>query len=105
MGHALGMISPSVFSPPYSPHLLWFIDGELPLIAFQLIGFNYIRWFTYWSVSQLRLMCLPSGRPKHPSRLESYFKRAAWSRGGELAVLEGGERGAEVKGIIYFIII
>lgn len=104
MGHALGMISPSVFSPPHSLHLLWFIDGELALIAFQLIGFKYIRWFTYWPVSQLRLMCLPSGRPKRPSRLESYFKRAAWSRGGELVVLEGGERDAEVKGIIYFII-
>lgn len=87
------MISPSVFSPPSSsPHLLWLMDGELPLLPFQLIGFKYIRQFTYWSVSQLRLMCLPSGRPKHPSRLESYFKRAAWSWGGELVVLEGGEK-------------
>lgn len=92
MGLALRMISPSVFSPPSSPHLLWLMDGELPLLAFQLIGFKYIRRFTYWSVSQLSLMCLPSGRLKHPSRLESYFKQAAWSHGGELVVLKGGEK-------------
>lgn len=92
-GLALRMISPSIFFLPLLlPHLLWFMDGELALLAFELIGFKYIRRFTYWSVSQLRLMCLPSGRPKHPSRLESYFKRAAWSQGGELVVLEGGEK-------------
>lgn len=64
------------------------MDGKLLLLTFLLIGFKYIRRFTYWSVSQLRLMYLPWGQPEHPSRLESYFKWTAKREGR--ACCEGG---------------
>lgn len=79
------------------------MDGELPLLAFLLIGFKYIRRFAYWSVSQLRLMRLPSGWPKRPSRLESYFTQGGGGR--ELVAQEGGMKVQEWRGFFFLNII
>lgn len=85
----LGRHAPaSALHIPASPSSYGLLVDRCSSLPSRLIGFKYIRRFTYWSVSQLRLMCLPSGRPAHPSRLESYFKWTA-SKEGE-GLLWGG---------------
>ena len=86
----LGRHAPaSALHIPASPSSYGLLVDRCSSLPSRLIGFKYIRRFTYWSVSQLRLMCLPSGRPAHPSRLESYFKWTA-SKEGE-GLLWGGD--------------
>lgn len=80
-----------------------------PPLASLLIGFKYIRRLTYWLVSQLRLMCLPSGRPCRPSGLESYFKWAAWRgwrwlEGGGCSCCGGRKRRKDGGGGDYFFV-
>lgn len=48
-------------------------------------------------------MCLPSGWPKHPSRLESYFKQGCVeSEGGGVVVRERGEKTQGWRGWDFF---
>lgn len=84
------------YNPPSSPPPTHGRRAAPPL-ASLLIGFKYIRRLTYWLVSQLRLMCLPSGRPRRPSGLESYFKWAVrrgwrWLEGGGCSCCGGKKR-------------
>lgn len=70
-------------------------------IAFLLIGFTYIRRFTYWSVSQRRLMRSPSGRagasPKDLSHILSGRRRVE----GRACCEEEEEEGLFQQGFLF----